>query len=151
MKKLYHPVITWFYWVLLGFSSFLNEFWAIFDFYPFELFLILALFITWFCGDYWVFSLFLNDFGPIFKKTQKKTLLVVFLTGFSAVFWSVFFRLGLFCHPWLKPPSCRGTNRASLVLVFFKQLFMLKSIIKLFRLSAGLNPKPAELNLFFII
>ena len=37
--------ITGFYWVLLGFFSFLNEFWDVFDFYPFELFLVLALFI----------------------------------------------------------------------------------------------------------
>ena len=43
------PIIG-FYWCLLVFSPFLNEFLAIFDFCPFELFLILALFITRFHG-----------------------------------------------------------------------------------------------------
>ena len=61
-----------FYWI---FFSFLNGVWAIFDFCPFELLLILALFITRFygvlwgyIGFYWVFSLFLNEFGAIWKK-----------------------------------------------------------------------------------
>ena len=35
-----------FYWVLLGIFSFLNEFWDVFDFWPFELFLVLSLFNT---------------------------------------------------------------------------------------------------------
>ena len=97
--------ITWFYWVLLvflGFFSFLNKFWAVFDFCPFELFFILVLFLTGFLvfyGIFFGFSLFLNDFGGIFNKTQKNPLLVGFLTGFYWVFWAVFFWLGFFGHP----------------------------------------------------
>ena len=71
--------ITGFYWVILGFFSFLNKFWANIDFNPFELFLILALLITRFydllwglIGLYWVFSLFLMILG-LFKKNPKKS------------------------------------------------------------------------------
>ena len=90
--------ITGFYWVLLGFFAFLNEFLDVFDFCLFELFLILALFITrffallWcFIRFYWVFSLFLNDFGAIFKKTQKNPFLVGFFDwAFLGFFGRVF-------------------------------------------------------------
>ena len=92
--------ITGFYWVLLGFFAFLNEFLDVFDFCLFELFLILALFITrffavlWcFIRFYWGFSLFLNDFGAIFKKTQKNPFLVGF---FDWAFLGGFFWVGFF-------------------------------------------------------
>merc|ERR1711954_489272 len=81
------------YRVLLGFISFLNEFWDVFYFCPFEVFLILALFRTRFYGViwgfirfYWVISLFLNDFGAIFKKTQKNHYWWVFLLVFFGFF-----------------------------------------------------------------
>ena len=67
----------------MDFFSFLNGFWAIFDFCPFELLLILALFITRFYGVLLGFigflAFFLMSFEPFF---YKKPAFGVFFTGF---------------------------------------------------------------------